>query len=119
MAAKASPDLILANFLAAPFSPRGQGSALSYRRLPEGGMVVIAADGRKLWFSAEEVTQAQADMLAETQRKNRENAAKVDHEPPRLNAQPKEKMRQNNGIAVAMVINEGMLRGNDNDRRHQ
>ena len=28
------------------------------RLLPEGGMVIIAADGRKLWFSADEVNAA-------------------------------------------------------------
>jgi len=49
-----------AELLAKPFSKdRGRGSApLSYRSLPEGGMVVITADGRKLWFSAEEVRDA-------------------------------------------------------------
>ena len=47
----------VAETLAAPFSNgKGRGSApLSFRLLPEGGMVVITNDGRKLWFSADEV----------------------------------------------------------------
>ena len=58
MPQKAHPDLLLAQTLAAPFTPRSQGTPLSMRLLPEGGMVIIAADGRKLWFSADEVNAA-------------------------------------------------------------
>jgi hypothetical protein len=58
MPQKAHPDLLLAQTLAAPFTPCSQGTPLSLRRLPDGGMVVIAGDGRKLWFSADEVTAA-------------------------------------------------------------
>lgn len=58
MPQKAHPDLLLAQTLAAPFTPCSQGTPLSMRLLPEGGMVVIAADGRKLWFSADEVKAA-------------------------------------------------------------
>lgn len=63
MPAKSNPDLLLAQTLAAPFTPRGQGSPLSLRWLPDGGMVVIAADGRKLWFTAVEVSSARAKIL--------------------------------------------------------
>jgi len=56
-----SPDLKLAEHLAEPFARAGErGKPLSYRLLPEGGMVVISADGRKLWFTLEEVNQARA-----------------------------------------------------------
>lgn len=57
MPSKSDPIQRAAELLARPFARiKGRGSApLSFRRLPEGGMVVITADGRKLWFSAEEV----------------------------------------------------------------
>lgn len=57
MPPKSDPHRRAAELLARPFSKgRGRGSApLSFRLLPDGGMVVITADGRKLWFSAEEV----------------------------------------------------------------
>ncbi|MEN6403535.1 MAG: hypothetical protein ABFD94_16460 [Armatimonadia bacterium] len=54
-----SLDLKLAVHLAAPFARPGQpNQPLSFRLLPEGGMVVINADGRKLWFTLDEVNQA-------------------------------------------------------------
>ena len=54
-----NPEQKLAAFLAAPFARPGESShPLSFRLLPEGGMVVINADGRKLWFTLEEVNQA-------------------------------------------------------------
>lgn len=68
MPPKPNPDLLLAQTLAAPFTPRGQGSPLSLRRLPDGGMVVIAGDGRKLWFSPAEVETAR-DRLEEQAKK--------------------------------------------------
>jgi hypothetical protein len=59
MASKNSPDLLLATHLAKLFLLPGQtGQPLSLRCLPDGGMVVIAADGRKLWFTALEVCRA-------------------------------------------------------------
>ena len=58
-----SPELKLVERLAAPFARAGEpGKPLSYRLLPEGGMVVISADGRKLWFTLEEVNQARAEL---------------------------------------------------------
>ena len=54
-----SPELKLAQHLAAPYHRPGQGSRpLSWRSLPDGGMVVISADGRKLWFTLEEANSA-------------------------------------------------------------
>ena len=56
-----SAELKLAQHLAAPFSrPGDSGKPLSYRLLPDGGMVVISADGRKLWFTLEEVNRSRS-----------------------------------------------------------
>ena len=56
MEAKNSLDARLAAELARPFLLPGQtGQPLSFRALPDGGMVVIAVDGRKLWFTCREV----------------------------------------------------------------
>ena len=61
--AASSAEARLAELLAAPFLKPGQPrSPLSFRLLPEGGMVVIAADGRKLWFTLEEVNAARETM---------------------------------------------------------
>ena len=90
MAAKVSPDLLLAKTLAAPFTPRSQGNPLSCRRLVNGGLVVIAADGRKLWFSAQEVADAQADLeknLFQEERTAAQHRARVPAHPD--NGQPK------------------------------
>lgn len=57
--AGSSAELKLARQLAAPFSPPGQlNKPLSFRALEDGGMVVINADGRKLWFTLAEVNTA-------------------------------------------------------------
>jgi hypothetical protein len=58
MATKISSEQLLAATLAAPYSPRSQGKPLSLRKLSDGGMVVIAASGQKLWFDAAEVQKA-------------------------------------------------------------
>ena len=56
MEAKNSLDARLAAELARPFLLPGQtGLPLSFRALPDGGRVVIAVDGRKLWFTCREV----------------------------------------------------------------
>ena len=61
--AASNPELTLAECLAAPFTRPGYPDApLSFRTLPEGGMVVICADGRKLWFTLEEVNRARAEL---------------------------------------------------------
>ena len=58
-----NPEPRLAQHLAAPFARPGYPlQPLSYRLLPDGGMVVICADGRKLWFTLEEVNQARAEL---------------------------------------------------------
>lgn len=56
MESKNNPEMLLAAHLAKPFLLQGQsGQPLALRCLPDGGMVVIAPDGRKLWFTALEV----------------------------------------------------------------
>ncbi len=70
-----NPDRLVAQTLAAPFTPRSQGNPLSFKPLHDGGMVVISADGRKLWFSAAEV-QAARRQLRE-QAKNNGAAART------------------------------------------
>lgn len=67
MSPKSDPHQRAAELLARPFSKsRGRGSApLSFRCLPDGGMVVITADGRKLWFTADEVKEVMDDPEAE------------------------------------------------------
>ncbi|KAF0112239.1 MAG: hypothetical protein FD147_300 [Chloroflexi bacterium] len=53
----------LAAHLAHPFMLPGQsGQPLSCRSLPDGGMVVIAQDGRKLWFTPLEVGRARKEL---------------------------------------------------------
>jgi hypothetical protein len=72
-----SPEIKLAERLAAPFARAGErGKPLSYRLLPEGGMVVISADGRKLWFTLEEVNRVREELGMKTV------AAKKRPQPP-------------------------------------
>lgn len=59
METKNNPAARLAAELVRPYLLPGQGgNPLSFRALPEGGMVVIAPDGRKLWFTCREVNTA-------------------------------------------------------------
>ncbi len=62
-----NPDRLIAQTLAAPFTPRSQGNPLSFKPLHDGGMVVVISDGRKLWFSAAEVQAARRQVRAERQ----------------------------------------------------
>jgi hypothetical protein len=65
METNSNPDRLIAQTLAAPYTPRSQGIPLSFRPLPDGGMVVVISDGRKLWFSAAEVQAARRQVRAE------------------------------------------------------
>jgi hypothetical protein len=59
MEPKNNAENTLAVHLIRPFMLPGQsGQPLSKRVLADGGMVVIASDGRKLWFTAGEVAKA-------------------------------------------------------------
>jgi len=113
MAAKLSPEMLVAKTLAEPFSPSGQGSStavpLSCRSLPDGGMVVIAADGRKLWFSAEEVNRAREELEAASLHEEKEQAAAVKRVPVRLVPPPKEPIKQNNGKKIHAAIVENQI----------
>lgn len=58
-----TPNASLAAHLVKPFLLPGQsGQPLSLRCLPDGGMVVIAADGRKMWFTALEVCRGRREL---------------------------------------------------------
>jgi len=128
MEPKNSPDLLLAAHLAKPFLLPGQsGQPLSLRSLPDGGMVVIAADGRKMWFTALEVYRARKQL-------NQPAAARPPapangqverlHEPdPRkkhLNARPVGKSRD--GMSELIVLPESLKhleeRANADSRKH-
>lgn len=114
MEPKNSPDLLLAAHLAKPFLLPGQsGQPLSLRSLPDGGMVVIAADGRKMWFTALEVGRARRQLNQPAVAKPVVPAgAKVEtlHEPdPRkkhLNARPVGKSRD--GMSELIVLPESL-----------
>lgn len=67
METNSNPDLLIAQTLAAPYTPRSQGNPLSFRPLEDGGMVVVISDGRKLWFSAAEVQTARRHVRAQKQ----------------------------------------------------
>jgi len=60
MQPKPGSDLKVAIQLAKPFTiTKARTSApLSFRLQSDGGMVVITAEGRKLWFTADEVAAA-------------------------------------------------------------
>ncbi|MEA5078047.1 MAG: hypothetical protein VB013_05705 [Anaerolineaceae bacterium] len=70
METNSNPDRLIAQTLAAPFTPRSQGNPLSFKPLHDGGMVVVISDGRKLWFSAAEVQAARRQVRAERQQES-------------------------------------------------
>jgi hypothetical protein len=116
MAAKLSPELLLAKALAAPFTPpareqtRGQHDPLSCRSLPDGGMVVVAADGRKLWFSPAEVADARVRLEDQKIQEEKLVSAAQKRVPIRLVAPLPDPPRQNNGIPLRAVIQEDQLK---------
>ena len=114
MAAKLSPEMMLAKVLTAPFTAAGKGQAhgnpLSCRSLPDGGMVVIAADGRKLWFSVAEVEKARADQEAAIEQELKKDAGMVKRVPVKLAPQPPEPVKINNGKALYMAVNKDQFK---------
>jgi hypothetical protein len=63
MEPKNNLETCLAAELARKFLLPGQsGQPLSFRMLPDGGMVVIVSDGRKLWFTIREVNTARGKL---------------------------------------------------------
>lgn len=100
MAIKLNPDLLLAKTLAAPFSRQ---APLSCRSLPDGGMVVVAADGRKLWFSRTEVDNARSELEEKDRREKRLASAVQNRMPPRRTSQPENSLSANVAIRKAKV----------------
>lgn len=116
MAAKLSPEMMLARALAAPFTPAGKGQAhgqgipLSCRSLPDGGMVVIAADGRKLWFSAAEVEKARESLEALSAQEMKKEAGTVKRAPVKLASPPPEPIKMNSGKPLYMAVNKDQFK---------
>jgi hypothetical protein len=115
MESKNSPELTsLAAHLAKPFLLPGQsGQPLSLRSLPDGGMVVIAVDGRKLWFTPLEVCRARKELnqpaVKKAEKNNQPNADAL-HEPdPRkrhIDERPIGKSRD--GMSEMIVLPESL-----------
>jgi hypothetical protein len=60
---KNNAERLLAAHLVRLFLLPGQSpQPLSWRALPDGGMVVIASDGRKLWFTPNELRAARKEL---------------------------------------------------------
>jgi hypothetical protein len=115
MESKNSPELnILAAHLAKPFLLPGQsGQPLSLRSLPDGGMVVIAVDGRKLWFTPLEVCRARKELNQPAAKKavrNTQSNVAALHEPDprkrRMDARPIGKNRD--GMSEMIVLPESL-----------
>lgn len=100
-----SPDLKLAEHLAEPFARAGErGKPLSYRLLPEGGMVVISADGRKLWFSLDEVNTARAEMGLPQLKAPPKPEIKKEEIAPRLESSYRSAPRTRDGQSEMLVL---------------
>jgi hypothetical protein len=116
MAAKLSPEMVLAKALAVPYSlpgkgrEKGPGTPLSYRMLPDGGMVVIAAAGRKLWFSTEEVEAVRNTLDGQTTRKELDDVSRARRVPVKLVPPPAEPVRVNNGKAVYIALSKDQFK---------
>lgn len=129
MESKNSLDLLLAAHLVKPFLLPGQsGQPLSFRCLPDGSMVVIAADGRKLWFTALEVCRARR-VLHQSERKspvlpadaNVKPLHEVDPRISKLNNRPIGKSRD--GMSEMIVLPPSLKHleeeVNANNRKYQ
>ena len=89
MEAKNNLDARLAAELARPFLLPGQtGQPLSFRALPDGGMVVIAMDGRKLWFTCREVNEVRKKLRQSVVPPTSNNDGMVDHDPSKPGKYP-------------------------------
>jgi hypothetical protein len=49
-------DELIAQELAKPFIK--EDDKITFRKLPQGGMMIVLSDGRKLWFNSIEVLNA-------------------------------------------------------------
>ncbi len=70
------------------------------RLLPDGGMVIIASDGRKLWFSAEEVTAAREKLAGQCK------PVKSSLPPVKLTQPPVEPAAASKGFPLRVAIAE-------------
>lgn len=101
----ASAEQRIAERLAAPFTRPGRGKApLSFRLLPEGGMVVISADGRKLWFSLDEVNTARAEMGLPQLKAPPKPEIKKEEIAPRLESSYRSAPRTRDGQSEMLVL---------------
>ncbi len=81
------------------------------RLLPEGGMVVIAADGRKLWFSADEVNAAR-EKLAQPAK-----PVKSCLPPVKLAKSPEPGPAANKGMPLCAAIADNLKVDHDHPHR--
>ena len=110
MAAKTNPDLQLAEALVSPYCSGKQAKVLSFRCQPEGGLVVVTADGRKLWFSAEEAARMADEMQLTLLQNERKEAAAVKRVPVKLAPAREEGIKINDGRPVVMVVHENQMK---------
>ena len=104
---KNNTDQDIAAHLAHPFMLPGQsGQPLSFRCLPDGGMVVIAQNGRKMWFTALEVCRARKEMKLPPQKPPANPSAVIlkdlDPNSPSLTSQPPGRMREGESVSIAL-----------------
>jgi hypothetical protein len=124
MESKNSPDLQVAAHLAKPFLLPGQtGQPLSLRCLPDGGMVVIAVDGRKLWFTAREVGRARKELSMPQVRASADESIprlhEIDPRKKHLNARPIGKTRDGMSEMLALPENLKHLEKPIHDQSHK
>ena len=114
MAPKSDLHQRLAELLARPFSHgMGRGSApLSFRLLPDGGMVVITTDGRKLWFSKEEVNAASESLQSESTGSAQGSSAAKSRFKPQGLVQPNQHPQAYNGMPSLIAFPPNEKKGN-------
>jgi hypothetical protein len=108
MEAKSNADLRLAAELSRPFLLPGQvGQPLSCRALPDGGMVVIAADGRKMWFTCREVNVARKKLRQPPVNPGGNNDGLTDYDPSKTDTyHPRARFRE--GESEMIVLPEDL-----------
>ena len=108
MEAKSNAELRLAAELSQPFLLPGQaGQPLSCRALPDGGMVVIAADGRKMWFTCREVNVARQKLRQAPVRPGGSNDGLTDFDPSKPDKYPPQ-VRFREGDSEMIVLPEDL-----------
>jgi len=96
----------VAQKLVQPFSrARGRSSApLAYRLLADGGMVVITSDGRKLWFTAEEVSKVMEDLVPNAGEEQKETAKNTSRFKPTGLLREGDRPSAYNGLPALVVL---------------